>query len=237
MTRWHIAGLLGLLSVAFSTGIATAQTQPEASATASPSPNMRGPEYFAAGDYLWDTNSRSQFNTFGTGGHNSVAGRAAVEYPFGKIAVMAEGTYDSFQYDSTTVPSFYAHNIDWDGRLGVGLRYPRIFLVASYGQRSNDYHDPNLQGYGFGIEKLPDFNEKLFSVFGSYLYYPQFGSGNALQYGFYKYQAGVEFHPHPGSHFPGFLELGYMGDQAYAKKNAPTFVSDQGLFAGVGVHF
>ena len=211
--------------------------------------NGRGPEYFLAGDYLFTPNSKNEFNAYGNNSNNTFAGRAAVEYPIGKIAVMAEGTYDHYQYThtagpvtviggngSTVVPTFYAHNIDWDGRIGVGLQYPRVFLVASYAQRTNNYGYPNLQGLGFGVEKLPDFNEKSASMFGSFLWYPQFGGGATLSYGFYKYQVGAEVHV-PSRHIPLFVEVGYMGDFAYSRINAPANVSDNGLFAGLGVHF
>lgn len=255
MTRSHTGVLLALLGAALSTGIASAQT--ESTPAPEPTPakkssidwhNGRGPEYFVAGDYLFSTNSRNEFNPFGTNDRNSFAGRAAVEYPIGKLAVMAEGTYDHYQYSHEAgtvqtigggqafVPSFYAHNTDWDGRVGIGLQYPRVFLVASYGERSNNYGYPHLQGFGFGIEKLPDFNEKLISLFGSYMWYPQMGAGNSLQFGMFKYQAGVELHV-KASHVPAFLEVGYMGDYAYNKKNAPTNFQDNGVFAGLGVHF
>lgn len=209
----------------------------------------RGAEYFIAGDYLFGGNNRNEFNPYGVNGQDSFAGRAAVEYPVGKIAVMAEGTYDHWQYTTqagfvpvignnghTFVPSFYAHNTDWDGRIGIGLQHPRVFAVASYGQRQNNFGYPTLQGFGFGIEKLPDFDHKYWSFFGSYLYYPQFGSGNNLQYGFYKYQAGLDFYLN-SKHVPAFLEVGYMGDYGYSKLNAPASISDNGIFAGLGFHF
>ena len=262
--------LQGLLIAALNAGIADAQTTSTPSApdvtsspgaTSSPAPtttperknsiqwhNGRGPEYFGAGDYLFSNNSKSEFNRYGVNTSNSWAARGAGAYPVGKLAVMAEGTYDHFQYThlagpvttiggngQTFVPTFYAHNVDWDGRVGVGLQYPRVFLVGSYAQRHNNYGYPNLQGVGFGIEKLPDFNEKHVSLFGSYIYYPQFGAGSTLQYGFYKYQAGVEYHLQ-NPHLPMFAEVGYMGDYGYSKRNAPTNVSDNAIFAGIGVH-
>ena len=209
----------------------------------------RGAEYFVAGDYLFSPNSSNEFNPYGINGQGSFAGRAGVEYPVGKLAVMAEGTYDHWQYPTqagnvpvignrghTYVPSFYAHDTDWDGRLGIGLQHPRVFLVASYGQRQNNYGYPALQGFGFGFEKLPDFNDRNWSWFGSYLYYPQFGSGNYLQYGFYKYQAGLDFHLN-NKPVPAFLEVGYMGDYGFNKANAPANISDHGVFAGLGFHF
>lgn len=247
MSKLRTLALQGLFVTALTTAIAHAQT---VNSPATPAPlATHAPEYVLAGDYLFSTNSKNEFNPPGNNGQNSFAGRAAVEYPIGKIAVMAEGTYDHYQYTSqagsvptignagsTLVPSFYAHDIDWDGRVGLGLPYPRVFLVASYAERSSNYGYPNLQGYGFGIEKLPDFDQKHFSLFGSYLWYPQFGASNTLQYGFYKYQAGVEFHM-PTRRVPAFVELGYMGDYGYNKQNAPTNISDHGIFTGLGVHF
>lgn len=239
-----------LLLAVLCTGVADAQTTslaPDSSPLPpmpSPTPerknsvmwhNGRGPEYFLAGDYLFSPNSKNQFNPYGSNGSDSWAARAAVEYPIGKLAVMAEGTFDQFQY-TAQAGSFYAHNTDWDGRIGIGMQRPRIFLVASYAQRGNSYGYPNLQGFGFGVEKLPDFNNKTVSLFGSFLWYPQMGAGATLQYGFYKYQAGLEFHARD-SHMPLFLELGYMGDYGYNRQNAPTNISDNGLFAGLGVHF
>ncbi len=266
MTRSHMGALLALLTVALSTRPAAAQPTPApapppaaapaptpaATAPAGPSQRWstgRGPEGFVAGDYMWGTFSKNQFNTLGENDRQSFAGRAAIAWPFGKVNVMAEGTYDHFQYLHQTapvaligggqalVPSFFIHQTDWDGRAGIGLPYPRVFLVASYGQRRNNFNYPNLQGLGFGIEKLPDFNEKTASFFGSYLWYPQFGAGKLVQYGLYKYSFGLEFHVPNGAHIPVFLEFGVLGDYAYAKKNAPTYLSDSGVLAGVGLYF
>jgi hypothetical protein len=209
----------------------------------------RGAEYFISGDYLFDTQNENEFNPSGINGSGSFAGRVGVAYPVGKLAVMAEGTWDQFEYTHPTgpvtvigaggqaiVPSFFIHSNDWDARLGVGLQRPRVFLVASYAQRLNNYGYPNLQGYGFGIEKLPDFSNKNVSFFGSYLWYPQFGASQSLQYGFYKYQAGIEAHSN-NPHNPLFAEVGYMGDYGYNKLNAPANISDHGIFAGLGLHF
>jgi hypothetical protein len=209
----------------------------------------RGAEYFIAGDYLFNTQNFNEFNPSGIDGSASFAGRVGAEYPVGKLAVMAEGTWDQFEYThpngpvtviggggQVVVPSFFIHSNDWDTRLGVGLQHPRVFLVASYAQRLNNYGYPNLQGYGFGVEKLPDFNDKTVSFFGSYLWYPQFGSGQYLQYGFYKYQAGIEVHSN-NRHNPLFVEAGYMGDYGYNRLRAPTNIADHGVFAGLGLHF
>jgi hypothetical protein len=271
-----MGALLALLTIALSTRIAAAQPTPPPTpapvsaptpaaapgetpaatpaATATPyangsqrSKNGHAFEGFLAGDYMWGTFSKNQFNTLGENDKQSFAGRAAITYGFGRIAVMAEGTYDHFQYlhqtslvapigggPSVVVPSFGIHNTDWDGRAGVGLFFPRTFLVASYGQRRNNFGLPNLQGFGVGIEKLPSFKENNASFFGSYIWYPQFGSGSFVQYGLYKYSFGLEFHT---PRIPVFLEFGVLGDYAYAKKNAPTYLSDSSVLAGIGLHF
>jgi hypothetical protein len=212
---------------------------------------LRAPEAFVAGDYMWGTFARNEFNLLGENDRQSFAGRAAIAYPFGKLNVMAEGTYDHFMFTHQTgrvqlveggpavvVPTFFAHNTDWDGRAGIGLPYPRVFLVASYGQRRNSFGQPNLQGFGFGIEKLPDFSDKYASFFGSYLWYPQFGAGNSLRYGLYKYSFGIEIH---APRIPVFLEFGVLGDYAYARREGaripPTYLSDSGVLAGIGLHF
>jgi hypothetical protein len=244
MFRLQTATLLALFSAAL-TGIAHAQTESGAAPQPTPTPKS---QYYVSGDYLFTPNSKNQFNPYGINGSNTFSGRAGAEHAFGKLAVMAEGTYDHYQYlhetgpvatiggGQTVVPTFYAHNTDWDGRLGVGLQSSKLFLVASYGQRRNNYGYPNLQGVGFGIEKLPDFGDNLVSYFGSYLWYPRFGAGNTLQYGMYKYQAGLAVHP-KDSRIPVYAELGYMGDYAYNKLNAPSYFNDSGVFAGLGLHF
>ena len=208
--------------------------------------SLRGPEVFVAGDYLWGTYTRNEFNLLGENGKQSAAGRAAIAFPFNKLNVMAEYNFDHFQFLHQTapvgligggealVPSFFAHQTDWDARVGVGIPFPRVHLVASFAQRRNSFKYPNLQGFGVGIEKLPDFNERNASFFGSYLWYPQFGSGSFVQYGLYKYSFGIEIH---APRIPVFVEFGVIGDYAYAKKNAPTYLSDSGVITGIGIHF
>jgi hypothetical protein len=209
--------------------------------------SQRGPEAFFAGDYLWGPYIRNEYNLLGENGKQTFVGRAAVSLPIHKLNVMAEYNFDQFQFEHLTspvvpvegapavvVPSFFAHYTDWDARVGVGIPYPGVHLVASYGERRNSFKQPNLQGFGFGIEKLPDFDHKNASFFGSYLWYPQFGSGSSVQYGMYKYSFGIEIH---APRIPVFVEFGVIGDYAYAKKFAPTYLSDSGVISGIGIHF
>jgi hypothetical protein len=213
---------------------------------AAASAHKHGPEYFVAGDYIYAGTINNEFSP-GNNRAPSWTGRAAAEGPIGKFAAMAEVDFRTWQYPhffgpvtaiggngSTVVPFFNAHDTDGDVRLGAGLRYPRVFIGASYLQRFNNYGYANQQGFGFGIEKLPDFDNKLFSVFGSFYYYPQIGSGTALQYSMYRYEAGIEVHPLPQA--PVFVEAGYLGDIGNTKLNSPGSFHHQGGFAGMGLH-
>ena len=134
----------------------------------------------------------------------------------------------------TFVPSFNAINWDYDGRIGIGLPFPRVFVAASYIQRFTNYGYPTEQGFGFGLEKLPDFDGGIISPYGSIYYYPQVGAGKTLQYSMYKYQIGLTVQD---KSFPVFLDLGFKGDKGNAKLNAPASFTDYGAYAGLGVHF
>ncbi len=142
---------------------------------------------------------------------------------------------------SAYVPSFDARDNDLDGRLGVGIANPKIFIVGSYLTRWSNYGYPRLNGVGGGIEKLPQFNQPI-DIYGSVLYYPSisgnytdiFGNQQQLQYRLLKYQAGITLNV-PRS--PLFLDFGYLGDKATVKQNAPSEIDEHSLYGGLGLHF
>lgn len=230
------------------TVVASPAVSPPPAPLPTPAPaTTHGAEYFIVGDYIVSPTIYNEFSPGNRGGA-SLAGRAAAEVPFGKLAGMAEVTYTTWQYPTTSgpvtviggngstfVPGFNAHDTTADGRVGIGLRYPRIFLAASYLERLNNYGYPNQQGYGFGIEKLPDFDHRLWSIFGSFYYYPRVAGGTALAYRMYTYQAGIELHFN--QKMPLFVEAGYMGDHGESSLFAPGSFSHQGGFVGIGAHF
>jgi hypothetical protein len=145
---------------------------------------------------------------------------------------------------SVYVPSFTAKDRDLDARFGIRVVQPRIYLGVGYLWRSTNYGYPPMSGPGFGIEKLPDLNQ-LFSVFGSYWYYPnvkgQFFTpyGSTLSYRIQKYQVGATIGvPFNLLRSVGlFLEGGFQGDRGNNKLQAPVDFRHNGWFAGIGIHF
>lgn len=139
------------------------------------------------------------------------------------------------------VNSFDARDTDIDGRFGIGIANPKIFLVGSYGQHYGNYGYPKLTGFGGGLEKLADFSQPV-SIYGSVLYYPQMsgdytdtlGVSQKLQYRLLKYAAGITINV-PKS--PLFLDLGYLGDRLTNKTNAPSNASLNSIYGGLGLHF
>ncbi|GAC1521731.1 MAG: hypothetical protein NVS2B8_02060 [Vulcanimicrobiaceae bacterium] len=142
---------------------------------------------------------------------------------------------------SAYVPSFDPRDTEIDGRAGIGVANPKIFLVGSYEQRYGNYGYPRLKGFGGGIEKLPDFAQPI-SIYGSALYYPQLsgdytiGAGpiQKLQYREFKYAAGLTISV-PKT--PLFLDFGFLGNHLTGKQNAPSAASSNSLYGGLGLHF
>ena len=139
------------------------------------------------------------------------------------------------------VNSFDARDTELDGRFGIGIASPKVFIVGSYEQRYGNYGYPRLTGFGGGIEKLADFSQPV-SIYGSVLYYPQlsgnytdiFGGAQKLQYRELKYAAGLTINV-PKT--PLFLDFGYLGNHTTGKQNAPGNGTQTSLYGGLGLHF
>lgn len=139
------------------------------------------------------------------------------------------------------VPPFALRDTDFDGRLGVRIAQPNIFVAGSYETRYGNYGYPRLAGLGLGLEKAPDFHS-LFDLYGSALYYPALagsridalGASPQLQYRYLRYQGGLIV---SSQSLPFFLDLGVIGNHAAAKLNAPANTSENTLYAGLGLHF
>ncbi len=139
------------------------------------------------------------------------------------------------------VNSFDARDTDIDGRFGIGIANPKIFLAGSYITRYGNYGYPRLNGVGGGLEKLTNFNQPI-DVYGSVYYYPSisgnytdiFGNSQKLQYRLLRYQAGLTVQI---PRTPLFIDGGYLGNRATNKQNAPTNTSENSFYGGIGLHF
>jgi len=140
------------------------------------------------------------------------------------------------------VPAFGPRDSEVEGRLGLKLLDPRLFVGVGYMQRVTNYGYPRLRGIGAGIEKLPDL-ENTFSVYGSLFYYPRLsGTCNVdvcpagpfkLSYRALKYQVGGALNLGKG---PLFIDFGYLGERLRNQQNAPSGINQQGAYAGLGLH-
>lgn len=221
-------------------------------------------DMFVVGDYVISPKVYNEFSP-GNTGSGSWAARGAIEFSALNIPWMAEGSFEQYQYPhncgtargvtpadpqcfvtgigggySTYVPGFTARDTDVDARLGVRVINPRVYVGVGYLWRSTNYGYPNMNGFGFGVEKLPDLNIPL-SFFGSFWYYPNVhgnysnGAINAnLAYNLYKYQVGLDY---VIGKSPIFVEAGWMGDALNNKTNAPSNSNANGPFVGLGIKF
>ncbi len=242
-----------------------------------PTPRPMFGETFVAGDYIF---SPSVYNEFANGNHSNggnggYAIRGAGEFSLGSIPFMLEGSYEHWPYphnctvvhgvfqpncyvtiiggggSSPVVTNTQLNDQDADLRFAVRVLRPRIYIGVGYLWVSNNYGYPNLNGVGFGGEKLPDLNQPL-SFFGSVWYYPSV-TGTAvfnienrfpntgftqqslpLAYSILKYQVGLDY---VIGNSPIFIDLGWMGDNWSNKQNGPINRTYNGPFAGLGFRF
>jgi hypothetical protein len=238
-----------------------------------PTPKPLNGEAFVAGDYIFSPTVYDEFNpgSHSNGGSGGYAVRGGGEFSLGSIPFMLEGAYEYWPYPhnctttngvpqancyvtiiggggSSPVPAFQANDRNVDARFAVRVLQPRIYVGIGYIFASNNYGYPNINGVGFGGEKLPDLNHNL-SFFGSIWYYPSVNGtatynienpfpsngftshSSALQYNILKYQVGVTI---GFGNLPIFFEGGWMGDSWTNKQNAPINRSYNGGFAGIG---
>jgi hypothetical protein len=235
-----------------------------------PTPKPLLGEAFVAGDYIFSPRVYNEFSP-GNTGSASYSVRGGGEFSLGNIPFMLEGSYDRWQYPHncsavtpggvthyaaqcyvttiggagsyplTTATGLYDQNADV--RLAVRVLQPRIYIGVGYLWMSNNYGYPNMNSWGFGGEKLADYNQPL-SVFGSVWYYPNVkGTYNnlatapikplsyQLAYNVLKYQVGVNY---VVGKSPVFIEAGWMGENWSNKQNAPIGRTYNGPFAGLG---
>ncbi len=139
------------------------------------------------------------------------------------------------------VPAFTARDQDFEGRFGLKIADPRIYVGVGYIYREDNYGYPKQTGVGFGVSKLPDLDSR-FSIYTSAFYYPSVSgvftdnTGNQfrLAYRLFKYAVGGTLDL---ASSPLYLDFGYQGEKAYNKENAPSEINISGPYAGLGIHF
>jgi hypothetical protein len=256
--------------------------EPTPITTAPPKPRVRY-DRFIVGDYLFGPKVYNEFSAGNTGVGVSYAARAALEFAVFRVPLMVAGDYQSIRYPhdndgtgrpgdpgfvtvigaygQTDVPAFVAKDTAFDGRIGIKLFDPRIYVAASYFRREDTYGYPKQTGIGFGLEKLPDL-EQTFSVYGSVYYFPDvngdfaypqdlytcpigtvsacppgslYGTTAEFAYRILKYQLGVTLLLTGAKDpFGLFLDGGYRGESIRNKSLAPSNGSQTGAYLGLG---
>ena len=154
-------------------------------------------------------------------------------------------------YGQTFVPGFKAKDTDIDARFGLKVVDPRIYIGVGYLWHNGNYGYPQVNGVGFGIEKLPDLDHA-FSVYGSVYYYPSVsgnytfnsaappvfaGTTQSLSYRDLMYQGGLTYTIGKFAGFGVFLDANYLGDQMRTKNLAPADESHGAAAVGIGLKF
>jgi hypothetical protein len=138
-------------------------------------------------------------------------------------------------------PVFMARQSSLDARLEYKIANPRIYVGAGYLHTNNNYGYPQLNGAGFGVEKLLDLRPGI-DVFGSAFYYPSASGNYAIpspagvtynqRYGILKYDLGLAL---VFARIPVYVYGGYSGDKYFAMQNAPIGQAHDGPYIGLGV--
>jgi hypothetical protein len=210
-------------------------------------------ETFVVGDYLFQPKVYNEFSHGEQSTQADYALRGATEFNLGDFPFMIEGEYRHFNYfhndglvtspgraTQSFVPASNEYDDDVDGRIGLKLLDPRIYLAVSYLNKRTSASGPQVVGPGLGLEKLPDYEAPLGVYFSAY-YYPnlvgQIGVGPnqaqlaVLRYRVLTYQLGFTLKPEKS---PIFIDLGALGDRMTARGNAPSNETHLSPYAGIG---
>jgi hypothetical protein len=236
-------------------------------ASAPPAPRVK--EAFVVGDYIFSPKIYDEVSP-GNKGYDSFRLAGAVEFELFNLPWMLEGDFRSFRNDhaggsgvcpsgdqscvtgigsqgQVYAPAFQARNDDFDGRFGLKIADPRVYIGVGFLVRNTNYEGGVLptqeHGFGFGVDKLPDLDEP-FSLYGSIFYFPIVttnasqdlggGSFGEVKYRVIRYAVGATY---DFGDSPIYLDLGYLGEHASALENAPVAQQFSGPYAGFGIHF
>lgn len=144
-------------------------------------------------------------------------------------------------------PVFLGRQTSLDARVEYQIAAPKINIGVAYLQTSDNYGYPHLNGWGAGIEKLPELHSGV-SWYGSAFYYPTAagtytvanpassnnGKSYRQEYAILKYDIGLAL---VLAHSPLYLYGGISGDRYTAKQNAPVGQTHDGPYLGLGLKF
>jgi hypothetical protein len=228
-------------------------------------------DLFVAGDYIISPTVYDEFSAGQKSGGTFNNGmpfelRGAWEFDALGIPWMIEGNLEQLSYQhtcagglsaptpdcyvttigdvsSTPVGAFGVKSYETDAKIGIQVAKPRIYIGVGYLWRSNNAGYPRLSNVGFGLEKLPDLDQR-FSVYGDIFYYGNVNGScginvcptgpYTLAYNILKGQIGLNY---SFQNSPLFLEAGVLGESLKNKENAPGNGSAFGPFIGLGLKF
>jgi hypothetical protein len=152
------------------------------------------------------------------------------------------------------VPQFQARQTNAQVRGEYMIANPRIYIGVGYLGLATNYGYPKLNGFGFGLEKLPDLTNT-FTLHGSYFYYPNMSANYVVndpnsvngpggvngqptftqRFKVQVYDVGLDY---VFSHqFPVYLYAGWDGDVYVHGANAPINQTHSGPYVGLGFRF
>jgi hypothetical protein len=240
----------------------------EAPPPPTPTPMPKATPYndiYVAGDYIISPKVYNEFNP-GTTTNNNVGGfsfriHGAIEFTLFNVPWMVEKDYRQYNYPHNPLTPVTAvgggfqyltgtgftlgRDYAGDVRLGVRVLQPKIYIGVGYMMRTNSAGYPQLNGFGFGIDKLPQLNHA-FDWYAGFWYYPQLKgnmtTGNALgvptqyqlAYNVLRCDLGVDY-SFLGT--PLFIEAGYLGDRGWNFNAAPAPFTESGPYVGLGLKF
>ena len=224
-------------------------------------------DHYIAGDFI---SSPKVYNEFSPGNVGNNTGgfsygiHGAYEFNLFNLPWMLEGDYRQINYPhncasagdpqclvtgiggnfQTSVPAFIVRDYDFDGRLGLKVADPHLYVGVGYMYRSNNAGYPQLKNFGFGVDKLPDLNQPL-SIYGSAWYYSNVkgtynnpgspSNGLSLSYNILKFQLGGMYSFTGNS--PLLIDFGVLGETGQGKTNAPGNFNNFGPYIGLGLKF
>jgi hypothetical protein len=211
-------------------------------------------EVFVVGDYLLQPKVYNELSHGQQSTQADYALRGAAEFNIADLPLMIEGEVRRYTYRHESgfvtqpgratqafVPAVEARDDDIDGRLGIKLLEPRIYLGLAYLNKRNNAGTTQLVGPGIGLEKLPDYEAPLGVYFSAYFYPNIVGQQTVttvtgaqlatLRYRVLTYQLGFSLAPGKS---PIFIDIGALGDRMTARGNAPSNETHLAPYAGIG---